>query len=103
MNFTKKELGIWCLGLILFTLSLGMSYLNAQSAGGPQPIATIAPYNAAGYQATPVPTPHHHHKNLMASNTIPNEGTQPGKAISGENPTITMVPVGTVETTPAAH
>jgi hypothetical protein len=111
MNFTKKELGLLYLGLILFTLSLGMSYLNAQSVGGPQPTATIvpqttatiAPYNAAGYQATPVPTPDHHQKNLMTDNKIPNEGVPPGKPLDGEIPTITMVPVGTVETTPAAH
>jgi hypothetical protein len=99
MNFSKRELGFWYLGFILFTMGLGMSYLNAQTPAA----APVSNYNAAGYEATPVPTPHHHHKNLMTSNTIPNEGVQPGKAISGENPTITMVPVGTVAATPAAH
>jgi hypothetical protein len=99
MNFSRRKLGVWCLGLVLFTMALGMRYLNAQTPAA----APVSNYNTSGYEATPVPKPHHHHKNVMTDNKVPNEGVQPGKPLDGENPTITMVPVGTVAATPAAH
>lgn len=71
MNFTKKELSIWCLGFILLTTALGMTYLNAQTAGGPQPTATVA-----GDPATP--TPHQKHKKNGLGQKVVGEGTPPG-------------------------
>lgn len=98
MRFKNKEWGMGSLGFVLALMVLGMGYLSAQTPG-PTP---VSPFNAAGYEATPVPTPKHHHKhkNLMTDNKIPNEGVQPSKPIDGENPTITMVPMGTVAPTP---
>lgn len=96
MRFKNKESGIWSLGLVLALMVSGMGYLSAQTPGA-TPVSNI---NATGYEATPVPTRVHKHKNLMTSNKIPNEGVQPGKPLDGENPTITMVPVGTVAPTP---
>ena len=77
MNFIKKEFSIWCVGLILFTMSLGMNYLYAQSAGGPQPVATTA-NQAASAQATPLRTPHHQHKKPVLDQKVVGEGTPPG-------------------------
>jgi hypothetical protein len=99
MNFTVKELAIWCLGFVLTTVILGMSYLSAQTAVGTppaaQPTAVSSNFNAAGYEATPMPIHHHKHKNLMTDNKIPNEGVPPGKPIDGENPQLTIVPAAT--------
>jgi hypothetical protein len=96
MDFKNRESGIWVLGLVLALMVSGMGYLSAQTPAA----SPVTDFNAAGYEATPVPTHVHKHKNLMTSNKIANEGTQPGKPIDGENPTITMVPVGTVASTP---
>ncbi len=101
-------------GILVMSLILGISFFGAQepataqTTGGnstsPQPTATIANFNAAGYEATPVPKPHHHkHKNVMTDNKIPNEGVQPGHPLPGENPQLTVAPVNTVAATPDSH
>ena len=99
MDFKNKESGIWILGLVLALMVLGMGYLSAQTPVTSPVTDSSAPSSTPGYGATPVPTQVHKHKNLMTSNKIANEGTQPGQSIDGENPTITMVPVGTVAST----
>ena len=99
MNFTIKELGIWCLGLILFMTALSVNYLGAQT-----PAATSgADFNAKGYEATPMPVHHHKQQHPMTVHLVAVQGTPVGQPVNSQTPTITMVPVGTVPATPNTH
>jgi hypothetical protein len=99
MNFENKDTDAVGFGILIMSVILFVSYFGAetpviaQTAGAStaQPAPT-SDFNAKGYEATPVPKIHHHHKNLMTPNTIAGEGAAPGKPIDGENPALTAVP-----------
>jgi hypothetical protein len=99
MNFKNKDTDVVGFGILVMSLILGISFFGLQEPV----IAQTTGGNSTPAQATPVTIHHHKHKNLMTDNKIPNEGVQPGKPLDGENPTITMVPVGTVSATPNSH
>jgi len=102
MNFKNKIFGVTALVMAggLLILETGFSGaqtpVTAQGDGAypsVQRTATISSFNAAGYEATPMPIKIHPHW----------KPSIPPKVTANLTPTITMVPVGTAAPTPTPH